>query len=139
MLQMCRAVTTPSCFDSDLTHVSEVMVSSRSCASGDTVTNMSVLAFPPRLSCNNMVSLELRYGTKGWSVARAEITSPSAASDLLMLLASRSCSSTAPERDTRSLPAKSSKLTWTQEQVKTGVWGIGIILLERFYYYFFKD
>jgi hypothetical protein len=41
---------------------SEVCVSSRLESVGDTLTNMSVLAVPPRLSLISIVSLWLRYG-----------------------------------------------------------------------------
>lgn len=69
---------------------------------------MRVLAFPPRESCNSLVSLELRYGT--WEAlpsAKDEITFPNVDNDQLILDASRSRRPEAPLLVCRSLPAKS--------------------------------
>merc|ERR1719272_644859 len=49
---------------------------------------MIVLELPPRLSFNNQVNLESRYGTNLARVANALITSPSAERDELMPMAS---------------------------------------------------
>ena len=68
------------------------LVSSTLESVGDTLTNMSVLAVPPRESDMSMVSLWLRYGMWTASLARALMTSPSALRDLLMACASFSCS-----------------------------------------------
>ena len=68
------------------------MVSSTLESVGDTLTNMRVLAVPPRESDISMVSLWLRYGMWTASLARALMTSPSALRDLLMACASFSCS-----------------------------------------------
>jgi hypothetical protein len=59
--------------------------------------HMSVLAVPPSESDMSMVSLWLRYGMCGCSVASALITSPSALSDLLIACASFSCSPVEPD------------------------------------------
>lgn len=64
---------------------------------GETLTNMSVLALPPRESLMSMVSFWLRYGMCACSVASALMTSPSALSDLLMACASFSCSPLEPD------------------------------------------
>mmetsp|Transcript_4419 Transcript_4419/g.16182 ORF Transcript_4419/g.16182 Transcript_4419/m.16182 type:complete len:201 (-) Transcript_4419:3185-3787(-) len=88
-------------------YVREFCVSSMFPSVGDTLTNMSVLQFPPIESLSNIVNLWLRYGMCGCSDASAEITSPSAESDLLIACASLSVSPSAPDFFTRSLPAKS--------------------------------
>mmetsp|Transcript_21824 Transcript_21824/g.56817 ORF Transcript_21824/g.56817 Transcript_21824/m.56817 type:complete len:232 (+) Transcript_21824:165-860(+) len=86
-------------------------VSSMLLSVGDTLTNMSVLALPPRQSESSMVSLWLRYGMWVCSEASALMTSPSADSDLLMACASLSCSPVEPLFLMRSLPARSTKLS----------------------------
>ena len=68
------------------------LVSSTLLSVGDTLTNMSVLAVPPRESDMSIVSLWLRYGMCTASLASALITSPSADRLLLMACASLSCS-----------------------------------------------
>lgn len=79
------------------TEVASTCVSSRLLSVGDTFTNMSVLAVPPRESDISMVSLWFLYGMCACSVARAEITSPRALSDLLIACASFSCSPVEPD------------------------------------------
>jgi len=55
---------------------------------GDTVAIITVLAFPPKLSCKSLVSLESLYGIKvPFPSTRAEITFPNAVSDKLILVA----------------------------------------------------
>lgn len=49
---------------------------------------------------------------KDWSLDNADITSPNADSDLLIDIASFSCSAPAPVLAALSLPAKSTKLSY---------------------------
>ena len=71
---------------------------------------ISVLAFPPRESCNKRVSFELRYGTcDALPSANEEITFPNVESDQLIFEASLSRRPDAPLFVCLSLPAKS---TW---------------------------
>mmetsp|Transcript_40119 Transcript_40119/g.106428 ORF Transcript_40119/g.106428 Transcript_40119/m.106428 type:complete len:229 (+) Transcript_40119:511-1197(+) len=74
---------------------------------GEMLTNMSVFADPPRLSCMSCVSLWLRYGIIFAFDVKAIMTSPKALSDLLISMASRWDSPTAPLFARRSLPARS--------------------------------
>mmetsp|Transcript_18937 Transcript_18937/g.45652 ORF Transcript_18937/g.45652 Transcript_18937/m.45652 type:complete len:285 (+) Transcript_18937:627-1481(+) len=81
----------------------------RSRNDGETITNMRHLAFPPSESARTRVSIELRYGT-WWSLAERDIiTSWSAASDLLMPMASLSAFPSAPDCWTFSDPARSTR------------------------------
>mmetsp|Transcript_17075 Transcript_17075/g.59890 ORF Transcript_17075/g.59890 Transcript_17075/m.59890 type:complete len:230 (-) Transcript_17075:981-1670(-) len=80
-------------------------------ATGDSVAMTRVLALPPRLSLISCVSLLLRYGMNFSPVESAEMTSPSADRDLLMACASFSRSALAPVLPTRSLPARSTRLS----------------------------
>ncbi len=73
------------------------LIVSDSAASRPGAAHMSVLAVPPSESDMSMVSLWLRYGMCGCSVASALITSPSALSDLLIACASFSCSPVEPD------------------------------------------
>lgn len=80
-------------------------------------TTISVLALPPRESCNSLVNLELRYGT--WDAlpsAKEEITFPSVESDQLILEASRNRRPDVPLLVCRSLPAKSTYFQLKNEQ-----------------------
>ena len=68
--------------------------------------------FPPKESCNNLVSLESLYGIC-WALpsTRAEITLPRALSDKLILAAYFIPSPTACVFDCLSEPARSTKLS----------------------------
>ena len=100
------------------THDSELCVSSRLSPMGEMLTNMSVLALPPRESDISIVSLWLRYGMCPLLVARAEMTSPSAERDLLMDCASFSCSPADLLFFTRSEPARSTKESWREARAR---------------------
>ena len=74
---------------------------------------MMVLAFPPRESCSRRVSFESLYGM--WLLlfsTNAEITMPRVESERLILFASFNRSPSAPVLLCRSLPARSTKLSF---------------------------
>uniref|UniRef100_A0A182J2R4 Uncharacterized protein n=1 Tax=Anopheles atroparvus TaxID=41427 RepID=A0A182J2R4_ANOAO len=77
---------------------------------GEQQMTMVVRALPPSDSCRMRVSFESRYGMCVLlPSARAEITLPSADSDLLMFFASSSTVPSAPVFDTFSEPARSTR------------------------------
>eukprot|EP00966_Prymnesium_polylepis_P105610 2446065-Prymnesium_polylepis.1 len=74
-----------------------------------------VTELPPSDSCSTRVSFELRYGMKTFlpffdCSASALMTLPSAESDLLIFAPSLSLSPVAPVFETRSEPARSTRL-----------------------------
>jgi len=77
---------------------------------GPIFATITVLAFPPKESCNSLVNFESRYGM--WEVfasTSAEITLPRADKDKFILVASFSLSPVAPVLACLSDPAKSTR------------------------------
>ena len=76
------------------------------------VAIMTVLAFPPKLSCKSLVNLESLYGI--WDPflpsTNDDITFPNAVKDKLILVASTNLSPIDPVLFCLSDPAKSTKL-----------------------------
>mmetsp|Transcript_12635 Transcript_12635/g.40371 ORF Transcript_12635/g.40371 Transcript_12635/m.40371 type:complete len:297 (-) Transcript_12635:1105-1995(-) len=90
---------------------SENRVSWAVLSDGGTVKIITVRELPPSTGCSMCVSLLLRYGTCRLRslLSSASITSPSAASDRLMCLASSSRDPSTPDLFTRSDPARSTR------------------------------
>mmetsp|Transcript_5206 Transcript_5206/g.15287 ORF Transcript_5206/g.15287 Transcript_5206/m.15287 type:complete len:250 (+) Transcript_5206:1947-2696(+) len=86
-----------------------IMLSLACSASGDTATHIHVSALPPKAFCSRRVSLESRNGTCGSPTASAFTHMPSVRRLLLIWLASVRRTPVAPDLDTHSLPAKSTK------------------------------
>lgn len=84
-------------------------VSSLESPSGLTLTNISVFPSPPKHGANKYVNFELRYGMCFALLASAANTSPSEDRLLLIEHASFNRSPLAPDRETLSLPAKSTR------------------------------
>jgi len=87
------------------------IVSSTADAAGDTVATTHVFDFPPNASRSSLVSFESRYGTCPSRSTSAVMTRPRVRSDLLISPASRARESLAPDLDTFSEPARSTRLS----------------------------
>mmetsp|Transcript_58356 Transcript_58356/g.94335 ORF Transcript_58356/g.94335 Transcript_58356/m.94335 type:complete len:212 (-) Transcript_58356:152-787(-) len=96
-------------------YLNVLTVSMLSTSLGLMVATIMVLEFPPRLSFRSHVSFVSRYGMCSfWPAsmsASLAMTFPSAERDLLIFTASLSSLPSTPDLFTRSLPAKSTKLT----------------------------
>ena len=87
------------------------MVSSPFVSSADMLTNISVFAFPPKLSLINMVKGWFLYGMCFALVVSAAITSPRAVNDLLIAVPSSREVPDVPDFPIRSDPAKSTSVS----------------------------
>ena len=92
-------------------------LSSTFTAAGDTHARKSVRELPPSASRSSRVSLESRYGMCGLPDSSAQMTLPSASRPWLIDIPSFMRSPTAPVRFSRSLPARSTNVTFALEDM----------------------
>mmetsp|Transcript_102651 Transcript_102651/g.326276 ORF Transcript_102651/g.326276 Transcript_102651/m.326276 type:complete len:203 (-) Transcript_102651:1654-2262(-) len=88
-------------------YFSALTVSSAFEVAGETLTNMSVFADPPKLSCMSCVNLWFLYGITLLLEVKAIMTSPSAVRDLLISMASFCMWASTCDFFSRSEPARS--------------------------------
>mmetsp|Transcript_301 Transcript_301/g.307 ORF Transcript_301/g.307 Transcript_301/m.307 type:complete len:279 (+) Transcript_301:796-1632(+) len=94
-------------------NLSVLMVSASLYGEGEQVTISAVLEFPPKESCNTLVSLESLYGIcVDFPSVSDVMTNPSIVRDLLIFFASSSLLPAAPVFPTFSLPAKSTRYSF---------------------------
>mmetsp|Transcript_4463 Transcript_4463/g.20026 ORF Transcript_4463/g.20026 Transcript_4463/m.20026 type:complete len:356 (+) Transcript_4463:662-1729(+) len=102
-------------------------------SAGEIIAIIVVLQLPPRESSRMRVSFESRYGMCGrpFGSVKALMTLPSALSDWLIFFDSSSLVPVAPDSRTRSLPARSTRLSLpTLNDCRSSVWPASSVSLE---------